>query len=50
MNCDVRVAVHVVGILNPLLPRLRNHNATEDGNVDFRSFRKILRTRLGKLM
>ena len=32
------------------LPRLRNHNATDDGNLDFRSFRKILRSRLGKLM
>ena len=44
-----------------LSPRLRNHNATDDGNVefrnatddgkvDFRCFRKILRSRLGKLM
>ena len=23
-----------------LLARLRNHNATDDGNVDFRSFKK----------
>ena len=33
---------------NVTLPRLRNHNATDDGNADFRSFRKFLRSRLGK--
>ena len=33
-----------------VLPRLRNHNATDDGNINFRYFRKILRSRLGKLM
>ena len=31
-----------------ILPRLRNHNATDD--VDFKSFWKILHSKLGKLM
>ena len=30
--------------------RLRNHNATDDDNVDFRSFQKNLHPKLGKLM
>ena len=30
--------------------RLRNLNTTDDGNIDLRSFRKILHSRLGKLM
>ena len=33
-----------------ILPRLRNHNATDDDNVDFRSFRKILYSKHEKLM
>ena len=33
-----------------LIPRLRNHNATDDDNVDFRSFRKILYSKHEKLM
>ena len=33
-----------------LIARLRNHNATEDDNVDFRSFLKNLHSKLGKLM
>ena len=33
-----------------LLPRLRNHNSTDDENVDFRSFRKILFSKHEKLM
>ena len=32
------------------LPRLRNHNATDDDNVDFRSFRKILYSKHEKVM
>ena len=35
---------------NYLIPRLRNHNATDDDNVDFRSFRKILYSKHEKLM
>ena len=31
-------------------PRLRNHNATDDGNVDFIYFRKISRSRLCKVV
>ena len=33
-----------------LSARLRNHNATDDDNVDFRSFLKNLHSKLGKLM
>ena len=36
--------------LDPTLPRLRNHNAIDDDNVDFRSFQKSLNSKLGKLM
>ena len=32
------------------IARLRNHNATDHGNVDFRSFFKNLHSKLGKLM
>ena len=32
------------------IPRLRNHNATDNGNVDWSSFAKILRSRLGKFV
>ena len=31
-----------------IVARLRNHNATDDGNVDLRSFKKILYLKLGK--
>ena len=40
----------VVYVPSQLVPKLRNYNATDDSKVDFRSFRKILRSRLGKLM
>ena len=30
--------------------RLRNHNTTDDGNVDFRYFKTILRSKLGKII
>ena len=33
-----------------LIARLRNHNATDDDNEDFRSFKKNLHSKLGKLM
>ena len=36
--------------ITSLLPRLRNHNATDDRNVEFRSFRNISHLRVGKLM
>ena len=45
-----RCLMMIIGLASVLLPRLRNHNATDDGNVDFRSFRNILRSRLGKLL
>ena len=32
-----------------MIARLRNHNATDDGNVDFRSFRKDLYSKHGKI-
>ena len=35
---------------NSLIARLRNHNAIDDDNVDFRSFKKSLHSKLGKLM
>ena len=31
-----------------LTARLRNHNATDDDNVDFKSFTKILYSKLGR--
>ena len=43
-------ALCISDLLTDTIPRLRNHNTTDDGNVDFRSFRKILRSRLGKLI
>ena len=32
------------------MARLRNLNTTDDGNIDFRSLKKILHSKLGKLM
>ena len=32
-----------------LIAKLRNHNATDDDNVDFRSFKKKLHSKLGKV-
>ena len=48
----IKLSPDSVPVQNPprTIPGLRNHNATDDGNVDFRSFRKILRSRLGKFM
>ena len=40
--------VYVVSMI--VIPRLRNHNATDDDNVEFGSFRKILYSKHEKLM
>ena len=37
-------------LLGLIIPRLQNDNATDDGDVDLRSFRKSLLSKLGKLM
>ena len=59
VDCYMWIGLFNVGIFSlpvrampedQILPRLRNYNSTDDSNVDFRSFRKILRSRLGKLM
>ena len=37
-------------LLDCIIARLQNHNVTDDDNVDFRSFRKILYSKHEKLM
>ena len=34
MNCDVRVAVHVVGILNSLMAQLEQRNVQQEKEND----------------
>ena len=49
-NEMIQESLNFKGVVHNLIARLRNHNATDHDNVDFRSFFKNLYSKLGKLM